>query len=167
MFAQEHAIIPSILHMLPVIPISHSQYAQFLSISPRYWLEKWQYMWLFLGYIWACWCLNCSSLLMDQMNCNKAYPSALILICVFPLYFKILKCDRNIIFMQHSQCFFKCAWKLTRDSESMRKEGKRRRENSKTHKPCFLSCKLNSVPFLSWVNYAAHTSQGALSSFYQ
>lgn len=112
MFAQEHAIIPSILHMLPVIPISHSQYAQFLSISPRYWLEKWQYMWLFLGYIWACWCLNCSSLLMDQMNCNKAYPSALILICVFPLYFKILKCDRNIIFMQHSQCFFQMCLKV-------------------------------------------------------
>lgn len=112
MFAQEHAIIPSILHMLPVIPISHPQYAQFLSISPRYWLEKWQYMWLFLGYIWACWCLNCSSLLMDQMNCNKAYPSALILICVFPLYFKILKCDRNIIFMQHSQCFFQMCLKV-------------------------------------------------------
>lgn len=133
MFAQEHAIIPSILHMLPVIPTSHSQYAQFLSISPRYWLEKWQYMWLFLGYIWACWCLNCSSLLMDQMNCNKAYPSALILICVFPLYFKILKCDRNIIFMQHSQCFFQMCLKVDkrfRIDEEGRKTQKGEQQNT-------------------------------------
>lgn len=133
MFAQEHAIIPSILHMLPVIPISHPQYAQFLSISPRYWLEKWQYMWLFLGYIWACWCLNCSSLLMDQMNCNKAYPSALILICVFPLYFKILKCDRNIIFMQHSQCFFQMCLKVDkrfRIDEEGRKTQKGEQQNT-------------------------------------
>lgn len=115
MFAQEHTITPSIFHTLPVIPISHPQYAQFLSISPKYWLEKWQQMlWLFLDYIWACWYLNCSSLLMDQMNCNKAYPSALILIWVFPLYLKILKCGRNIIFMQHSQCFFKSAEKIDR-----------------------------------------------------
>lgn len=104
MRTQEHAVIPSPFHMSSVIPSSHPQYAQLLLVSPKHWLEKRQHMLrLLLSDILACWYVNCSSLLMDQMKwtnsySNTAYPFR----CSYGSFKEIPKYVRHLLFMQHS-----------------------------------------------------------------
>lgn len=64
---QEHAVI--LFLTSSVIPRSHPQYAQLLLVCPKYYLEKRQHMlWLFLGYIRACWYLQLSTDGQNEMN---------------------------------------------------------------------------------------------------